>query len=348
MLEVMRDYFGITASRMRSEIQGLHKELIKILDSKGIKYESLRSALVPVMDRQEAAFIFDSEAFDSGNYGRETFRYILPLLEPRATQSLLVGDLLGDDQQLIAEILRESIVPSRSLTFKHSTLLYCVYINNLSDFALRRLHSGLCICPAYLGHVPTTFGSRAKTYVSLSVANFVLKSGKTLIVAHEDDRVNSENINITMYPLEEFYYQLASLQGMYFSIFLAFKIERPSFKGFPIDTELSLNAISNEVAVFEGFAVRLDEEKYGYLINEKLGKLRKAGLEAVDREYIAALIQSRLSANYIYNLSYLEEHNVMKFNIMLEVQRTTGYPTRMTAVLEYLPGERTLRVITLH
>lgn len=348
MLEVMRDHFGITAPRMRQEIQGLHKNLIEILESKSIKYESLRAALVPVMDRQEAAFIFDSTAFDSGLYGRETFMHVLPLLEPKATQSILVGDMIGEDQHLIVEILRESMVLSRSFTLKHSTLLYCVYINNLSDAALHRLHQGLANCPAYLGHIPTTFGSRAKTYVSLCVGSFVLKSGKTLIVAHEDDRDNSENINITLYPLEEFGYQVASLQGMYFSIFLAFKIERSSLKGFQIDTELALNSISDEATLFDDFAVLLDEAKHGYLINEKLGKLKKAGLDAADREYISTLIQSQLSANYIYNLSYLEEHDVMKFNIMLEVQHPTGYPTRMTAALEYLPAKKTLRVITLH
>jgi len=333
---------------MRREIQRLHGELIDILNSKGIKYENLRAALVPVMDRQEAAFIFDSTAFDSGLYGRETFQHVLPLLEPKTTQSLLVGDLLGEDQHLIVEILRESMVLSRSFTFKHSTLLYCVYINNLSDAALQRLHQGLASCPAYLGHIPTTFGSRAKTYISLSVGSFVLKSGKTLIVAHEDDRDNAENINITFYPLEDFGYKVASLQGVYFSIFLAFKIERPTFDSFQIDTELALNAISDEVALFDNFTVLLDEAKHGYLINEKLGKLKKAGLEAADRDYIAALIQSLLSANYIYNLAYLEEHDVMKFNLMLEVQRSTGYPTRMMVALEYLPAKQALRVITLH
>ena len=348
MLEVMRDHFGITSPRMRHVIQGLHGELIETLSSKGIKYESLRAALVPVMDRQEAAFIFDSTAFDSGLYGRETFNQVLPLLEPKATQSLLVGDLRGEDQHLVVEILRESMVLSRSFTFKHSILLYCVYINNLSDAALQRLHQGLASCPAYLGHIPTTFGSRAKTYISLSVASFILKRGKTLIVSHEDDRDNSESINITLYPLENFGYKVTSLQGTYFSIFLAFKIERPSFEGFLIDTEVSLNAISDEVALFDNFTVFLDEAKHGYLINKKLGKLWKAGLETADRDYIAALIQSQLSANYIYNLTYLEEHDVMKFNLMLEVRRSRGYPARMTAALEYLPAKQALRVITLH
>lgn len=86
MLEVVRNHFGITTSLMYREIQQLHEELIEILNSKGIKYESLRAALVPVMDRQEAAFIFDSAAFDSGLYGREAFTQVLPLLEPKATQ----------------------------------------------------------------------------------------------------------------------------------------------------------------------------------------------------------------------------------------------------------------------
>ncbi|MNF57767.1 hypothetical protein D3C76_529890 [compost metagenome] len=348
MLEVIRDHFGITAPRMHQEIQGLHKNLLEILDSKNIKYEKLRAALAPVMDRQEAAFIFDSTEFDSDLYGHEAFMYVLPLLEPKATQSILVGDMIGEDQHLIVEILRESMVLSRSFTFKHSTLLYCIYINNLSDTALCRLHQGLANCSAYLGHIPTTFESRAKTYVSLCVCNFVLKHGKTLIVAHEEDRDNSENINVTPYPLEEFGYRVASVQENHFSIFLGFKIERPSLKGFQVDTELALNSISDVTTLFDSFDVLLDEKKHGYLINEKLGKLKKAGLDSADREYISALIKSQLSANYIYNLSYIEEHDVMKFNIMLEVQHPTGHPTRMTAALEYLPSKKTLRVITLH
>lgn len=37
----------------------------------------------------------------------------------------------------------------------------------------------------------------------------------------------------------------------------------------------------------------------------------------------------------------------MKFNIMLELEREEGYPTRMTAALEYMPNQKSLRVITL-
>ncbi|VVO86058.1 hypothetical protein PS874_01927 [Pseudomonas fluorescens] len=348
MLEVMRDHFEISAQQMHLEIRSLHQELVRVLESKGVSYNKLRAALVPSMDRQEATLIFDSTVFETEFYGRETFNYVMPLLEPRSTQSILVGDLRGNNKSLVFDILRESMVLSRSFTLKHHSLLFGVYLNNLSDAALFRLHKGLADCPAYLGYIPTTFGSRAKTYISFCMASFVVKVGRTLIVAHEDERSNNENINITFYPLESFGYVVTSLQQHLFSIFLAFKIERPLLKGFEVDAELALNSISTQVVPYEDFSVILDEAKYGYLIREKLGKLKMAGVDAADREGLESLIKSKISASYIYNLAYLEEHDVMKFNIMLEFERHAGYPARMTASLEYLPTQRVLRVITLH
>lgn len=348
MLEVVKDQFGLKPDQMRREIATLHTELLSVLHSKGIEYTALRSALTPSMDRYEAAFLFDSQGFDSGLYGRETFNWILPLLDPRSTQSILHGDLIGNDQRLIFEILLESVVWSRSFTFRHSTQIYCVYINSLTALQLERLQVGLGACPAYLGFINTTFSCRAKIFLSTTLSSFIVKKGQNLIVSHEDDRSNDENINITFYPLQDFGHKLLSLQGQYFATFLAYKIERPAFNHLEADTELSLNAISDEVILFDGFDVVLDEKKYLYLLNAKGGKLRKAGLTDAGREEIATLIREKLSANYIYNLTYLEEHDVMKFNLLIEVPRRSGYPARLTAALEYIPGRKALRVITLH
>ncbi len=347
-LEMFRDHFGIAAPRMRQEILLLHGDVVRILASKGIQYSDLRSALVPSADRHEAAFIFDSTEIESGMYGAEVLKQVLPLLDPRTTQSVLVGDLLGNDQELVFDILQESMILARSFTFRHSTLLYGVYINNLSNANLTQLHERLAAFPAYLGYIPTSFASRAKIYLSLCMANLFIKRNKTLILGHEGDRSNADNINITCYSLEDFGYKVASLQEHYFGIFLSYKIERPVFGTFVVDSEMALNAISDEVASLSEFSVLLEESKHGYLINEKLGKLAKAGLADVDREYIASLIQSKVTASYIYNLVYLIEHDVMKFNLMVEVSRIDGYPTRMTVALEYLPADKTLRVITLY
>lgn len=348
MLEVMRDHFKITSPRMRQEIQAMHKEVIRILGEKGIDYASLRSGLVPNSGKHEAAFIFDSEAIESSIYGKEVLKRLLPLLEPRSTQSILGGDLLGDEQDFILEILRESMVLARSFTFKHAVLLFAAYINNLSEARLSQIHHELASFSAYLGYIPTTFASRAKTYLSMTMANLFLKHGKTIIVGHEDDIPNHENINSTIYPFEDFGYKVVSLQSNYFGIFLSFKIERPVLGGFEVDLEMSLNAISNGIAWLADFTVLLEEAKYGYLINKKLGKLSQSGLADADRDRIASLIQSKVSANYIYNLTYLKNYNTMKFNLMIEVDRVDGYPTRMTAALEYIPTTKTLRVITFY
>ena len=76
--------------------------------------------------------------------------------------------------------------------------------------------------------------------------------------------------------------------------------------------------------------------------------MKKAGIAEAERTEIECLIKQKVSNSYIYNLVYLEDHDVMKFNIMLELEREDGYPTRMTAALEYMPSKNALRVITLH
>lgn len=348
MLEILRDHYGIVESRMKNEIQRMYAELVEILRAKNIDYAGLRSALVPSMDKEEAFFLFDSSAIDTGLYGRQIFDQLLPLLDSRSTQSILVGDLLGDYQSLIYEIIRESLVLSRSFTFKHSTLIFGVYINNLSSAAKEKIDSGLASYAPYIGYIPTTFQSRAKIYASTTVAGFLLKKGRTIIMAHEDDRSNTEDINITFYNLEQSGYKVASLQSCYFSIFLSFKIERPAFYIDTTDIEIALNSITSSVRPLDELDVILDDAKHGYLVSEKLGKMKKAGLSEADRTQIEHLIKQKVSNSYIYNLVYLEEHDVMKFNIMLELEREGGYPTRMTAVLEYMPNRNALRVITLH
>jgi len=69
----------------------------------------------------------------------------------------------------------------------------------------------------------------------------------------------------------------------------------------------------------------------------------------LDRDQFSSLIKAKLAASYLYNMEYLEEHQVMKFNVMIEVTRPDGgYPTRLMAALKYLPESKQLELITLH
>lgn len=349
MLPVIRDHFDLSNATLHCEIRRLHKETVEVLKAKGISYSGLRSGLTPSSDKNEAGFIFDSTVVESGMYGAEAMSQLLPLFDSRSTHSVLHGDLLGKNQQLIYEILRESMVLSRSFTFKNSTLLFCIYVNNLSDSALVKLHEGLSSYAPYVGHIPATFASRAKIYLSTTLGGAFIKFGSKVIVGHEDDRTNSENFNLSPYSFASIGNNVVSIQSTNYSLFLNFKIERPVFDPSEDDASFSINAMSDAIFPLYGCNVLLEDAKHRYLKTEKLGKLTKAGLANLSRDELVVMIKSKIMSNYIYSLTYLAEHDVMKFNVMLEIPRMDGgYPTRLTAVLEYVPKERLVRVITLH
>ena len=348
MLEVMRDRYQLDSAAMHREIQHLHLEAIKALEKKRIPYSELKSALIPKTDRHEAGFIFDSREIESDWYGREVSRQVLPLLDHRSTQSVLCGDLLGHNQQVIFNILNESMVLARSFEFVHGTLLYCVYINHLSDAALQRLHEGLSKFHAYLGYLPATYQTRGKTYLSTTLVRSFLKYGRTVLMGHEDDRSDDENINMIGFPFEDFGYEIRSLRTTHFDLFLSFKVERAVYPGFEVDTELSLNAVSQKIIPLQDCNLQLDDRKFGYLKSRKFGKLRKAGLDQLDREQLAELIKNKIAASYIYNLTFLNQYNVIMFNVIIEVPDPRGgHPTRFVAALEYKPDAKVLQVITL-
>src|SRR5438874_2166805 len=119
LLEVTQDRFNLSSTAMRREIEALHTELERILVQKGVPYPKLKSALVPQLDRQEAGFIFDCREVGSSWYGRAIAGLMIPLLDKRVPQSVLHGDLLGQDQNFIFEVLEHFMVPARSFTFKH-------------------------------------------------------------------------------------------------------------------------------------------------------------------------------------------------------------------------------------
>ena len=348
MLESMRGYFGLTSEVMFREIQAMLNTTVNALKDKGIEYQALRQALVPSINRFEAGFIFNIQDIESSWYGREAMKQLLPLLDIKSSCSVKCGDLIGEDQEFIFSILQESLILSRDLSFVHGSSLYCIYINNLTNSSLNRINDALSNFKPYVGYIPCTFSSSAKIYLSTILINRFLKHGSKVIMGHEDDRPNEENFNMVGYPFEHYGLKVYSLQLMYFDVLLGYKIERPVYKGFESDTEFSLNAISSEILPIEWFDVELEEAKYEYLRSDKRGKLEKAGVEALSKEELAELIRSKISDSYIYNLSYSPDYEVSKFNVMLEIPRVGGYPTRVLTSLEYKPKEKLLRVITMY
>lgn len=350
MLEVMRDYFKLSPLYMNSEIQRMLQTLDDVLSSKGISYSNLRSALVPDRKRREIALVFDTMLIESGWYGLDVFQRIIPLLEKKSNHSILTGDYLnypGKTKELISAF-QESVQLRRNTEFHHPTQFYIVYINNLTNAMIRKFDDGLANYEAYIGFADTTYASLFKFYLSNMLVNLGIKHGSIFIQGHEADRPDTDDVNMCAYPFEEAGFICRSVSSDLEGVFLSYKIERPVLPGFEIDTEFALNAISLLPLPLDDFKIEVEEAKLAYVKSAKNRSIERAGLKAITSAELAQLIKEKISASYIYNLEFLEEHDVAKFNIIIQLpSKSSNEPTRLLAALEYKPEQKTLRLITL-
>ena len=111
---------------------------------------------------------------------------------------------------------------------------------------------------------------------------------------------------------------------------------------------MSLNSISTQVVPLDECEVEVEEAKLRYLKSEKVGSMKRSGLLALSKEELQKQIKERLRENYIFNMELLEEHNVMKFNTILNLRADdTDALFKMLLSLEYKPSERRVRLITM-
>ncbi len=350
MLEVMRGYFKLTPHHMQREIQSMRNILEDALSKKGISYSKLRTALVPDRKRREIALVFDTTSIKSSWYGLDVFEHIIPLLESDSNHSILVGDYSGENYQIekLFAAFEEAVQLRRNVIFQHPTQFYIVYINNLTDAMVRRFDEGLADYEAYVGFADMTYASVFKLYLSTMLVNLGIKHGSIFIQGHEPDRSEDEDVNMCGYPFEESGFTCRSVSSDLVGVLLTYKIERPVFAGFEVDTEFALNAISLLPLPLDDFKIEVEEAKLNYVKSVKKGSVERAGLEGITALELAELIKDKISASYIYNLEFLEAHNVAKFNIIIELpSRSSCEPTRLLAALEYKPEQKVLRLITL-
>jgi hypothetical protein len=135
----------------------------------------------------------------------------------------------------------------------------------------------------------------------------------------------------------------------YFGILLSYKIESPVPAPSDADVRFSTNVFTDGPKDLGAFEVDLEEAKLGYLQSEKEGVLKRLGVLGAPKTTIEELINRKLTSNYIYSMSYSDQFEVAKFNMMLELDPLDGgEPVRTLAALEYQPASERLRVITFY
>lgn len=350
MLPVLREHFSWTDAQTFREIQRFHQDLLSILKAKGIDYALLRSALTPQQAKHEAAFLFDEQRCDNEFIpGVECADALFKLLDRETTHSILGGELIDIKDEIARKLLGNAAVIAKDLDFKHPCFCYILYVNNLSQEAINTIHHGLKPHKAYLGYVPCTYASLAKTFISMSLLNLVVKHKNTVILGHEDDRPNTEDCNLHSHDYTALGLKLKSIQSVYFSTFLSYKPERMLLEESDDDLEIALRSMSKEVAPLVDFEVFIEDGKFNkYLKTKKLGKLERAGIADITKAELEDAISKKLRTNYLYNLEWVDEptHQLSKFNIMLEFPRAGGFPERLLVSFEYKPAEKVLRLLT--
>ena len=351
LLEVMTDYLKLSNEDIRGEINVQFQSLLRVLNSKSIKYTDLRSCLTPSIKKKEIILVFDSSQITNAWYGNEVFKKILPLLDYETSHSFLCGDYLsnGLSQDRLKQEMFTNIKGRNPSKFSHSSQYYFVYINNLTDNLLNKIDNGLKQFKPYVGYIDITFSCFMKQHVSFYLVNEFIKHKEIVICGHEDDRDNHDDINMSGYPFEENKYNCCSLQGSLFDIFLSYKIERPVFEGFERDINFAINSVSNNVLDIGDLNVEIADEKLKYLKENKSGIMKKADFINFERKDIESLIQEKIRGNYLYDMTYLKDHKTIKFNLIIEkkVNNIISPIIRLRVTLEYIPDKETLRLITM-
>ncbi len=181
----------------------MFSQVVEILKAKGIDYTQLKPALVPSMERREAAFMFDTSQIPDSWYGQCVFERVVPLLKGRSTHSILAGDFIGTgvDQCELRDDLMQQLHEGNPFRYEHSAQFFVVYANNLSPAMMASWHNALTAYRPYVGFLDTTFTSLPKLMFSFMLPTAFLFHPGYAIVAHEDDRSNDEDINPALHPV---------------------------------------------------------------------------------------------------------------------------------------------------
>ena len=349
-LEVAKAYFNLNEKQILHLIRDAFDGLKEALAIKNIEYSDLKSALIPSAKRNEIVFVFDTSRIEAEWYGLEVFRKILPLFDRESNHSVLTGDLLGENQvqSQLRDCLKNDLAAVREYEFHHSTQFYLVHINNLSDRMSCSFRNGLIDYEPFIGTLDFNTLTYLKFQVSFTLPSSFIKNRNVIIQPHPDDLDDSENENTCGYPFEEFGFELRSLKSLYYGLFLSYKIERPIIPG-ETDNLFALNAISEEPVVFADCDIQLDEDKLDYLKAAKGESLKRAGFENLSAKEIEKAIREKLNGNYLFNLEFNDQYDVVKFNILLEIKspQTEDF-IKLLLALEYLADDKTLRVITMY
>ena len=346
---VMKNYYNLSKSEIMENINSEFKETIGILDEKKINYQSLKAILIPNHkgNKKEVVFCFDSNKIDSLWYGGVVFKQIIPLLDKKRKHAIFHGDFLtlGLPEDVAYVAFVENIIQLNPINYIYSGQYFMVYINNLTEDELKSFIKQLRKYPWFIGYGDMTYANILKDILAYCLGQCCLQSNNIVIMSHEDNRENTENINLIGYPFEKNGFEIRSIKQYYYSSFLEYKIESRIVD--KCDLLFCLNTISDNAIDFEEYDIIVPPEKFEYIKNKNIAAMEKTGIKNMKVDEFISMLKEKLLESYIYNLE-INDYNIAKFNTNVEIDDISGdEKVKLLVSFDYNTEKRQLRLLNL-
>jgi hypothetical protein len=357
------EYFQMEAEEVHAMLQEAHGLIVGMLESRGVSYDELGPALTPRSNRHEVAYIFNSRAIESGNYGYEISRVWIPALKAVGPNKTAVrhGDIIGAPSPMIWRQLEEGLVGPADFPRLDASLYYVVYLNNLSATQLRALDSYLRLgSPAYLGYVDCSGWTPLKASLPLPQVALRLRS---MILTNTDDGGTPNQVG---YPFEDYGFKVVGVDDIYTPIFLESRIDMGVAAWGETDSTINLNALAPTGGPISSLKLEIDARRFKYLTNEEPGaaghgtSLRRAGLLGLDRATLEAAIQTEVRKNFVFNLRFVAGSreveglrvpdaalDALMFTVQVEFPDQDGEARRYQVGVKYRPSDHSGEVVTM-
>ncbi|MFC8898525.1 hypothetical protein [Streptomyces cinereoruber] len=343
--------FGLDHDQFHRMMRAAHHQLVTDLAGKGVDYDQLAKALTPTSKRKEVAYLFHSPTaseLSNGFYGRHIAEAWIPALpKPKNTvpvNAIAHGDILWGIVAEVDAAMRQHAVIHRTLDFQSPQLIYCVYITNLSPQQVRDIDAAVHTHPAYLGYVDCTTRTPLKEFLGPSLPQVGLRAGDLIL-----EGVDGDVPNARAFPFEENGYRPVGVRQDLYLPFLRFRINTRLTGMDSSEKYAALTTLSPDASLIQSPHIRMTPRRYGYLHDPRerhLGQLQIAGLADLSQAELEARLSELAAEGHVYRLEYNAEHDVLKYNVLIEIETGDGDYKSFVLVLKLHRADKRVELVT--
>ncbi|MCZ4328124.1 hypothetical protein [Brachybacterium paraconglomeratum] len=346
--------FELQPHAVRAMLFGGYLSVESQLEAGGIKYGSLKGALVPNNSRYEAAFMFDRTRIANDSYGLHVARQWIPALMQHGPvkTALSAGDLIGLSSDLISQQLDEHLVHSRPSYQAPSHHFYVVHMTNLSKHQLEKLDLSLSeSLNAYVGYIGTTIWKPVMAGMLLPQVG--LRAGEKVIT----EQIEGEGPNPAGYPFEEYGLRPMGVDDILYATYLDHRLDNGVPEWAAQDSGFGLTVLGGDQQPAATSELLIDDGRVRHLHEKHGHSLNRAQLDGLDREVLAAEIQGKIARGLVYDLRFrlgtrngklAPENDAMMYSVQVEFPKSDGTIRRYQVGLKYRADLHTSEITTFY